>query len=78
MKKQTLKKSAVIFSLAVIALALLCVLLIAVAFAYAHKTVDYEADELLFRSASEGNVIRQCDKCAFLTRSSFLQVLMYG
>ncbi len=58
MKKQTLKKGAVIFASAVLALALLFVLLLAVAFVYARKNVDYETDELLFASAAEGSVIR--------------------
>lgn len=58
MKKQTLKKSAVVFACIILAIALLSTLLISIAFVYARKNVDYETDELLFTSASEGNVIR--------------------
>lgn len=58
MKKRSLKKGALILAATVFALALLLTLSILLAFVYARKTVNYEADELLFASAAEGSVIR--------------------
>lgn len=58
MKKRSLKKGALIFAATVFALALLVALSILLAFVYAQKNVNYEADELLFASAAEGSVIR--------------------
>lgn len=58
MKKRSLKKGALIFAATVFALALLLTFSILLAFVYARKNVNYETDELLFTSASEGSVIR--------------------
>ncbi len=58
MKKMTVRRVALIFSAAVLALCILLALCVAVAFVYAKKTVDYGADEMLFAAARDGSVIR--------------------
>ena len=58
MKKQTLKKGILIFTVAILSIALLLSLSLVLAFVYARKNISYETDELLFASASQGNVIR--------------------
>ncbi len=58
MKKQTLKKSVLIFAVTVLCVALLFSVALALTFVYARKNISYETDELLFAAASQGSAIR--------------------
>ncbi len=58
MKRSSVRRTALIFTAAVLSLCLIFAICLFIAFAYAKKTVSYAGDEMLFAAAKKGSVIR--------------------